>query len=230
MPIFHLKRDGNEERFNICQPNNPVIPFFPSHTEYKQNRLPPPDPTHSRCWAWLVEPGVFSIEIYEAIIAQTLSRSSLQKYVCQAGVVQMGYARTPGVVCGKRDQRVREDRDVCFTLMSIEEQLAIIRWMEQYGVNMVPSPKVATPYGFLLLPMSAMDGATRREICKDLGFGCCESDYPRSRLLPGVISLSDVDLDFLEWALLREDGEPREGRATDDCGVQRVEWPSQSDA
>ncbi|EJP62525.1 uncharacterized protein BBA_08609 [Beauveria bassiana ARSEF 2860] len=224
MPAIRSKKLRDEKRFNICQPNNPSIPFFPDKKEYKQQLLPPPDSAPHRNWPWLVEPGLLSIEIYEAIITQTLGRCSpLQKYICQTGVVQLGYAPRPGVIYGSRDHRVREDRDICFTMISIKEQVQIIRWMTRYGAFIYGNPKIATPYGYLILA-GINDGSTRQNICNDLGFGISDSEYPRSILPPGVLALAAMD--YYAWALLSEDGVPREGRATDDCGVQRIEWPT----
>ncbi|PQK10178.1 hypothetical protein BB8028_0002g05020 [Beauveria bassiana] len=202
MPVLRSKklrdakrRGSNEQPFNICQPSNPSIPFFPTKKEYKRQLLPPPDSAPHRDWPWPVEPGVFSIEIYEAIIIQTLGRCSpLQKYICQTGVVQLDYTRRPGIRTGFGDQSLREDRDICFTLISIKEQVEINRWMGRYGVLLCGCRKIATPYGYLTLPATrSIDGPKRQSICHDLGFGISDSDFPHSILPPGVLALESAD-------------------------------------
>ncbi|KAK8143462.1 hypothetical protein G3M48_007231 [Beauveria asiatica] len=225
-----MRQKSNQKLLDTWQPNNPSIPFFPTREEYTQQLLPPPDSAPQRNWPWPVEPGALSIEIYEAIITQTLGRCTpLQKYICQTGVVQLRSARRPGVAPGSRDQSVREDRDICFTLVSINEQVAINRWMMRYGVYFCTLPKIATPYGFLTVAISNLiHGPTRQSICNDLGFGISDSEYPRSILPPGVLALAAMN--YSEWALPSEDRVPREGRATDDCGVQRIKWPTRHGA
>lgn len=224
----HLRKRYDGPIYDVCRPNNPNIPFFRTKYEYEQIILPPPASSSApdRKRAWLVEPGVHAIEIYEAIISRTLGHCPpLQKYICRSGVVQQGWTKQPPrVIPGARDQGLREERDVCFTLLSMPEHLQVDKWMAERGVYTLWKPKIATPYGFTSSDCVRPDQAIRQRICGELGFGVKDSDFPRSALPPGVIAQESVR--YFDWALPSEDGVARDGRATDDGEFQRIEWPT----
>lgn len=213
--------------FDVSRPNNPNIPFFSTKTEYEKILLPPPpsDSGSERNRVWLVEPGVHSIEIYEAILNQTRGHCPpLHKYICCAAVVQRDASRVPPpAVPGARDQGLREERDVCFTLLSINEGLQVIHWMNKRGIVMAVKSKIATPYGFTTSCIQPPGTGVRERICSELGFGADDTNFPRSALPPGVIAQENMRI--FDWCLPGEDGVARDGRATDDCGFARVEWP-----
>lgn len=217
-------------KFDHWKPNNPNIPFFASAAEYRQTILrdPPVGSQPDRKYAWLVEPGIYSIEVYEAIILKSLgSCPPLAKYICKSGQRQAIRSRSPYVpVSPAEDRRLREERDVCFTLVSLSEQANMVRWMRDHGIESLPNPNIATPYGIVgrLLPI---DVQLYQDACRDLGFGTDGSDYPRSALPPGVIPFGSVGL--WKWAFPL-DGIARDGRATDDCSIQRIEWPARQSA
>lgn len=73
MPVY-LETSKSSYVFDHAKPDNPNIPFFPTPKEYKQNLLQdlPADSQPDRDHVWLVEPGINSIEVYEAIIVRAL--------------------------------------------------------------------------------------------------------------------------------------------------------------
>ncbi len=213
--------------FDRCKPNNPNIPFFPSDSEYRNRRLPalPDGADPDRREVFLVEPGVFSIEVYETIISKSQgSCQPLERYICQSGVVQLRRWLRPWVpATPAEDVRRWEERDICFTLVSRSEELHINRWMKRYGLLVLPLPKFATPFGEARVRMP-LDVQKATNLCESLGFGMDDSEYPRSALPPGVIAIRNMGVQ--EWAMPGADGIPRDGRSTDDCGICRIEWPS----
>lgn len=233
MPASHGPFRRNRGRFRSvgthdeCKPNNPNIPFFATYPEYMNRSLPalPAGADSDRREVRLVEPGAYSIEVYEAIISRSEgSCQPLEKYICESGVVQIGRRRNPYVpASAAADVRRREERDICFTLVSWSEKLQINDWMSRYEVYALPNPKLATPFGGATARIP-LDEQAAFNICESLGFGMDDSEYPRSALPPGVIPVKNKGL--WEWALPGADGIPRDGRATDDCGFHRIEWPS----
>lgn len=213
--------------FDVSRPNNPNIPFFSNKSQYNEimSSPPPSDSGADRDRVWLVEPGVQSIEIYEAILTQTLGHCPpLQKYICRAGLVQFGASRKPPrVIPGARDQGLREERDVCFTLLSFDQRSEVSRWMQKRGILMIWKPKIATPYGYMTSSIAPLGRNDRARICGELGFGAEDSDFPRSALPPGVIAQENMRI--FDWCLPGEDGVARDGRATDDGEFVRIEWP-----
>ncbi|KAK2598029.1 hypothetical protein QQS21_005866 [Conoideocrella luteorostrata] len=225
----------NKNQFDKWKPNNPNIPFFYCIEKYKRVLLKEPHP--GRNWVYPVEPGLFSIEVYEAIIANSPGHCPLplERYICECGVAQICRSRWPyAPASAAEDKRLREERDICFTLVSTAEANQINDWMKNHGIDMCPCPRMATPYGYMDIgkPVGVQIGQkTYKELglslgqqaCKELGFGIDDSDYPRSALPPGVIPMGHKTVD--EWTLPSADGVARDGRATDDCSIQRIEWP-----
>lgn len=151
----------------------------------------------------------------------------LEKYICESGQKQAVRSPRPYVpVSPTKDTRLREERDICFTLVSLSEQANIVRWMRDHGIEGLPNPNIATPYG-IVGKLSPMEDQLYQDACRDLGFGTGTSDYPRSALPPGVIPFGSEG--FWKWAFPL-DGVARDGRATDDCGIQRIEWPVRQSA
>lgn len=89
--------------------------------------------------------------------------------------------------------RLREERDICFTLESRSEQLQINDWMRRYGLDVLPIPKLATPFRRAKARM-LLDEQTAFNICESLGFGMDDSEFPRSVLPPGVIPIRNKGL------------------------------------
>lgn len=140
-------------------------------------------------------------------------------------MVQSQRVSQHGPASAAYDYSAREERDICFTLVTKKEAWALTKWMEQQDdLLTVISPLTATPFGSATLASSIFperaDGPA--DACKKLGFGTEPSDYPRSALPPGVIPLSTLRIEG--WLLPGVDGIARDGRATDDCGIPRIEW------
>ncbi|KAK2612522.1 hypothetical protein QQS21_001460 [Conoideocrella luteorostrata] len=226
MAKYLMRQRIKNHPFDSCKPNNPNIPFFYMSEEYRRCLLAdPPAGSHpDRSCVYLVEPGLFSIEIYEAIITKSLGCCpALQKYICECGVVQLCRSANPYVPASAAvDRRLREERDICFTLVSLSERIQIHNWMDAHGVKMIATPQMATPYGYMKVGME-VDVQIRQKACEELGLGFDDADYPRSALPPGVIPV--INKSIYEWSLLSADGIARNGRATDDCGIKRIEWP-----
>ncbi|KAF1736432.1 hypothetical protein CRV24_002037 [Beauveria bassiana] len=220
---------------DIFKPYNCSIPFFRTLTEYERRFHPglPAGDHPDRKFPWLVEPGLQSIEVYEAILTQTLAQDRpvprLRVYICESGVVQRrsacsipagGLLRDRGL----DDPRRRETRDVCFTLLSYGEQLEVARWLHEHGgVSVAPCPFAATPLGLLVLARPAPD--PRKRACWWLGFDEGEEDwsqFPRSWPPEGVVHMGCDGV--LAWALPGEDGRPRRGRSYGDGQRVRVRW------
>lgn len=222
MPIY-LETQKSSYIYDQGKPNNPNIPFFPTTREYEQNLIQdPPAGSHpDRNQPWLVEPGINSIEVYEAIIAKASGSClpPLERYICKSGVVQIGRLRHPYVpITPTKDYRLREERDVCFALVSMAEQLSIIDWIRGYSIDLETSPQIATPYGYIAFLQSTEE--KYETVCKELDIN---TSYPRSVLPLGIILLGKKSM--WEWAFPGRDGVARDGRATDD-GIQRIEWPT----
>lgn len=223
MPIY-LETSKSSYIFDHAKPDNPNIPFFPTSEEYKQSLLQdlPAGSQPDRNRVWLVEPGIYSIEVYEAIIMKTLGSClpPLERYICKSGVVQTSRRRHPYVpITPIQDARLREERDICFTLLSMAENLSIINWMNGHGILSYPNPLISTPYGCIWLLPSTEE---KYEIVyEELGI---DTSYPRSILPLGIILIGAKSM--WEWAFPGRDGVARNGRATDDGGLQRIEWPT----
>ncbi|OAA54060.1 hypothetical protein ISF_08540 [Cordyceps fumosorosea ARSEF 2679] len=224
--------------YDSCRPNNPNIPFFASSREYENRILPelpelPELPDRDR--VWLVEPGLCSIEVYEASLKKSHRRCPpLTKYICRSGVVQVALRTHPyAPTSAAEDRHLREERDICFTLLSGKEGLYIIQRLHSRGALSFPSHKLATPLGLTTTILwvqdeRAQDERARHNIYRELGLGTDDSEFPRSALPHGVIPIRETD--SKEWELPGAGGIARDGRATDDCGIHRIEWPPQRDA
>ncbi len=153
----------------------------------------------------------------------------LTKYICRSGVVQVALAPHPyAPASAAQDRRLREERDICFTLLSGQEGLNVIEWLHSRRVLTFPSHKLATPLGLAATVAWMQDETARHKICQELRLSTNDSEFPRSALPPGVIPIRDTK--SVEWEFPGAGGIARDGRATDDCGIHIIEWPPQRDA
>ncbi|KAM3513069.1 hypothetical protein MY11210_003271 [Beauveria gryllotalpidicola] len=221
---------------DIFEPFDRGIPFFRTVAEYERRFHPglPAGDHPDRQFPWLVEPGLQSIEVYEAILSRTLAHDRpvprLRVYICESGVVQRRRGHTipaggfPSCGSGIEDPRKREPRDVCFTLLDYAEQMVVVRWLrERGGVSVTPCPFAATPLGWLVLAEAAP--GPRMRACRRLGFRGGEEDwrqFRRSWPPTGVVHMGCDGV--LAWALPGEDGVARDGRSLHDGRRVRIRW------
>ena len=181
----------------------------------------------SRARPWLVQPGIHSIEAYEAIITETEgSCSPLNRYICQTGVGQAERFTENAVAhMERRDHGACEERDICFTMLSPLENMAVAGWLSKRSLRGTINSTVTTPFGIVRVIGSQVMStksyeSLEQDALRELGIDGLEC--PRSNLPPGIIPL--VDADMHGWRLPGPDGVARDGRATDDCGIERIEY------
>ncbi|XWW92153.1 hypothetical protein V2A60_000076 [Cordyceps javanica] len=219
---------------NVFKPFNPAIPFFRSLRDYDRRVIQPQPPGDDpeRRFPWLVEPGLQSIEVYESIIGRAWKQHLRPKfpgpqrvYIAEAGVVQPRSClwMPPGWVPPSMDRRLRERRDVCFTLLSAAEDRAVRDRFEASGLHVAPCPYVATPLGQVMLARAS--AAARGAACVALEFPGGEqvdSQFPQSVLPPGVVRLGCDGV--IAWSVPRDNGLLRGGLSEDDGWRVRVLW------
>ncbi|KAJ6781204.1 hypothetical protein PWT90_07843 [Aphanocladium album] len=230
---------------DACRPEDSRIPFFRNAEEYGQRPHPdfPPGDGPNRICVWLVEPGVQSLEVYEAILAETLYQRQrfrrLRKYVSVAGLVQDRRSRHCTSIRPEDNCRRRAPRDVCYTLMTVAESRAVSNWLwmretaegecddtscSAVGLRVAKCAHVATPLGPVMLARCNNPEA-RHDACMDLGFADGEAawQFPRSKLPQGMLMMGCAGVQA--WALPAEDGTGDDGTALRDTeDVVRVEW------
>lgn len=227
-----------------CRPDDRSIPFFRSVDMLaRQNPINfPGNEQYDPLIPWLVEPGAQSIEVYEAILAQTVYRRStvprLRLYIAEAGLLQdgRGHCGLAGQPPGRRpppesDCRRRAPRDVCFTLVSLRESTALWEWLASRALRVATCSHVVTPLGPVVL--ARFNARVRNDVCRELGFyvrvdedpdnGC----FPRSQLPQGVRRMGCGGV--LRWALppaddFYADVFDAEGLAVTDGRARRVHW------
>jgi hypothetical protein len=208
-------------------PRDPNIPFFwrPGvYTKYLSTRPRlDVDRFPELKFARLVQPGIHSVEVYEAIIRKTLGyHRTLKVFVTQAGIVQtirLYGARARAYI--PQDKRLSvQDQDISFTLVTGEEQVAILKWLEARNYWSFPSKRV-TPVG-RLVTVAAHDGTKRKEWYDKilLELGLQETSFPRSLLPPGVPPFSLT----YEEGLKTEPGIDCPNLHGDASERRRIEW------
>lgn len=214
------------------RPRNPSIPFYSSSDDFKQFYEPPyPADLHpERQHAWLVQPGIHSIEVYEAIFRNNLGQNEpLKTYICKAGVLQYG-KMTPGTLqlwSPRFDYGACVDRDVCFVMLTSAEQEAFTEWMKRYDTIWWWTTGILTPLGkmFLIRPNPDSRHAPREEEYILRHLGLWGSTFPRTPV-PSSVKPIDLARDPWAWRMPDPDAESDTGgRATDlPEGLERIEW------
>ncbi len=221
--------------FWVADPLAPLdgrIPFFNYHEDYYQNIRPyvPSQEQPDRVHPWLVEPGMHSIETYEAMLCRTvlLARPTmpLRRYICKAGIVQSVRLADDGVVLHPQvDCRRWQRRDVCFTLLSHVEHTAAADYFRRLGLTVAECQFVATPMGLMNMAVPR-DMAARNGVCVRFRIGLDSHPTPqwflRSYLPPGVKRIGAHGV--RAWALPAEFGDRSAGLATSDDGCERILW------
>lgn len=226
----------DERTYDYLRPKNPSIPFFRSQKAYLQHPKPhvPAGFDLETMRAWLVQPGLNSFEVYEAIFRIFFGQyKSFTRYICEAGIVQARPIRErswKSRTTPRCDFSGSERRDVCFILLSSEESELIRRVLQEYDVDWGSSPFIATPYHpllFIKMRRSAAEAYTANtdhQLLVDLGLH--GSTFPMSILPPGVRPVQDFPYQSChEWRLSKP-GETSSscGLATCVDGFERINW------
>jgi hypothetical protein len=204
MAETHQSETPQERPMHPWQPLDPRIPFFPfSSLYYEYLKVAHPD--WARLTPFLLEPGLHSIEVYEAILyKKTGIQKHLQAYVSRCGLSSFlnprkntKYGWGPGMKVNNYF-RLLKPYDVSFILLNKAESWAVIRWMSVHSFTS-GLPDLASPKGlirYFTYTTRHTDVSRHEDIVASLHalFGSLGIDqsksprvlFPRSLLPPGV--------------------------------------------
>ncbi|KAI6086668.1 hypothetical protein F4821DRAFT_123770 [Hypoxylon rubiginosum] len=215
-------------RLDPKRPRNSNIPFFATADSFDSHPKPDvPSMDEKAMLPWLVQPGINSVEVYEAILQTTLNEeTSLKIWVSKAGAVQCRRLQDyhwPSYISGV-DYGAADEQDVSYVMLSRKESDAIWDWFQAHRLHPQPC-YLLTPFDMPSMALTAVDDPhperTEREALEELGL--FRPTFPRSLLPFGVKPIATNMCDFAR-RIPGPDKPELHGTAVDAEVRERVEW------